>query len=77
MRAARANAASVACLVAGLDREGLVAGIVVPHRGAPGATAASAETTDGSGSYSIASSSAASFAWFSVSATINATGWPT
>ena len=33
--------------------------------------------TAGSGSYSIAISSAASFAWFKVSATMNATGSPT
>ena len=44
--------------------------------GAPGISAASAPITAGKGWYSMSISSAASFAWFSVSATMNATGSP-
>jgi hypothetical protein len=63
----------VACFVG----VGLVARVLSPDCGAPGASDDSAVTTAGKVSYSTSISSAASFAWLKVSAMMNATGSPT
>jgi hypothetical protein len=76
---ALAKAASVASAsVMSLSQSNtILPGIWSKSCGAPGAIAARESTTAGRSAYSTSIASAASRAWFSVSATTKATGWPT